>query len=263
MHLGMRGQVALIGGASQGLGLACAEGLAAEGVNVVLCARSKAKLVAAANDIENRCGVAALPIATDLAREQDIVAAFRAVQEKFGQLDILVTNAGGPPAGTFEATTDEQWEATFRLTLMHVVRLCRLSIPLMRKHGGGRIVNLTSIAVKQVVENLVLSTSLRAAVVGLAKTLAVELARDGIAVNNVCPGFIRTQRLEALWGSAAQKRGVSFEELLGEQAKLVPFGRIGKPEELADLVVFLASPRASYITGTTIQVDGGLYKGLL
>jgi len=232
-------------------------------VHVALCARSKEKLARAAEDLKSRYGVTALPLVTDLSRREDVKRAVAAVEERFGRLDILVTNAGGPPPGRFETITDEQWEATFHLTLMHVVRLCRLVVPLMREHGGGRIVNLTSISVKQVVENLVLSNAMRAAVVGLAKTLAIELAPDGIAVNNVCPGYIRTQRLEALWGGAAAKRGITFEAMLAEQAALIPLGRIGTPEDLADLVVFLASPRARYITGATIQVDGGLYRGIL
>lgn len=263
MDLGLKGQVALVGGASRGLGLAVAEGLAREGARVAICARSGNDLVRQAERLRAAHGTDVVPVPADLANPDGADAALEGAVSEFGGIDILVTNAGGPPALRFEQTTDTDWQAAFQLTLMHVVRLSRLVAPMMRERGGGRIINLASISVKQVVENLVLSTAIRAAVIGLAKTLATEYASYGITVNNVCPGYIKTSRLETLWSSAAERYGMTFDEYCAQQSRNVPLGRIGVPTDISDLVVFLASSRASYITGATIQVDGGLYKGLL
>ncbi len=263
MDLGLKGQVVMVCGASSGLGLAVAEEFAREGARIAICARSAGELERQAARLSSTHSGEVVPVAADLSNPEGVNAAFTGVLDGFGGIDVLVTNAGGPPAVSFEQTKDTEWEAAFQLTLMHVVRLSRLAAPVMRQRGGGRIVNLVSISVKQVVENLVLSTAIRSAVVGLAKTLATELGPCGITVNNVCPGYIGTKRLESLWGGAAEKSGVTYDEYCRNQAKAIPLGRIGTPQDVASLVVFLASSRAGYMTGTTIQVDGGLCKGLL
>jgi 3-oxoacyl-[acyl-carrier protein] reductase len=263
MDLGLKGQVALVGGASKGLGLAVAEGLAREGVRVAICARSGGELLRQAERLSAAYDTDVIAVPSDLSKQDGANTALEGTVRSFGGVDILVTNAGGPPALRFEQTTDDHWNAAFQLILMHVVRLSRLVAPIMEGRGGGRIINLASISVKQVIENLVLSTAIRAGVIGLAKTLATEFANRGITVNNICPGYIRTSRLETLWGGSAERNGMTFDEYCAQQARNVPLGRIGVPTDIADLVVFLASARAAYITGATIQVDGGLYKGLL
>jgi len=262
MDLGLQDKVALVAASSKGLGRAIAYGLAKEEARVAICARGEEALAQTAVEIEEATGSPVLAMVADLTDKQNIESLVARVVEEFGRLDILVTNAGGPPPGLFVDLTDEKWKEAFHLTLMSAVRLCREVIPHMRRQGGGRIITMTSISVKQPVENLMLSNSLRLAVIGLTKTLANELAKDNILVNSVCPGWTRTERVEPLLQDRAQRQGTSVEEEFAKIEKDIPLGRMGTPEEVANLVVFLASEKASNITGTAIQVDGGYVKGV-
>jgi 3-oxoacyl-[acyl-carrier protein] reductase len=200
-----------------------------------------------------------LAIPADVTVTDDIKRVVESGVDRFGRIDILVTNAGGPPAGRFEQLTHEQWEEAIRLTLFSAIELTRQVLPGMKERHWGRILNITSIAVKQPVENLLLSNSLRAGLTGFARTLANEVAADGITVNNIMPGYTRTERLDEL----AEKQGISADEFRGKWEKEIPMGRLGEPREFAALATFLVSERASYITGTSIQVDGGWIKSLL
>ncbi|MCE5272011.1 SDR family oxidoreductase [bacterium] len=263
MDLGLTGKTALVCGASRGLGYAAALELAAEGANVVLCSRTEADIRAAADRIHSATGARAAAVAADVAEPESAALLVRTALERFGALHVLVTNAGGPPPGRFESHSDAAWQKAFELNLLSAVRLIRECIPPMRQAGWGRIVNITSVAVKQPIDGLILSNSVRAGVIGLAKTLSNELARDNILVNNVCPGFILTDRTKSLFDSRALAEGRSPEEIRESVAASVPLGRLGEPRELAALVAFLCSERASYLTGTSIQVDGGLLKALM
>ncbi|MBN2290497.1 MAG: SDR family oxidoreductase [Candidatus Glassbacteria bacterium] len=263
MDLGIRDKTAIVCGASRGLGYAAAGELAAEGAKVVICARGAGPLEEAARRIAGETGSPALPVAADVSRAGDVSRVVEAALEAFGGIDILVNNAGGPPPGLFETHDDRAWLAAFELNLLSAVRFSRAVIGPMRRSGGGRIVNITSVAVKQPVDNLVLSNAVRAGVVGMAKTLSNELAPHGILVNNVCPGFILTDRLVSLIRGRAEKQAVSYQEALDSFTSQVPLGRTGEPAELAALVAFLCSQRASYITGATILVDGGLCRALM
>ncbi len=263
MDLGLSGKVALIGGASRGLGKACALRLAQEGVHVAICSRDAGVIEAAAADIRARTSVKVLPIPADQSRAADIERLVAAVVDTFGRIDIAVTNTGGPPPGSFLAHDDAAWEAAFQGLLMSVVRICRAVIPVMRRQGGGRIINNTSFTVKEPAERLVLSNVFRVGVIALAKTLSREVAADHILVNNICPGSFDTERMRDLIekGAAASGRTVAEEE--AEWVSRIPIGRMQEPEELADLVVFLASERVGAITGATIPIDGGMLHGLL
>ena len=263
MDLGIKNKVALVLAASKGLGRASASALVAEGAQVVIGSRNKEQLEQTAQQIRQESGSAVLAIPTDVTRDEDIKALVAATVHELGHIDILVTNAGGPPAGTFDAFDDAQWQAAFELNLLSTVRLIRATLPHMRKTGSGRIINIVSLAAKEPIDALILSNSIRPGVIGLAKTLSIELAPDQITVNNICPGRILTDRV--FQGSSIRRKveqGMSQQEALGELAKNIPLGRLGQPEELGALVAFLASRQAGYITGTTIQIDGGLLRAL-
>jgi 3-oxoacyl-[acyl-carrier protein] reductase len=263
MDLGLKDRVALVCGASRGLGKAVAEGLAREGAKLAICSRSPEGIARAAAQIASEFGVEVLGRAADLSRAGEAGDFFQEARVRLGKVDILVTNAGGPPSLPFDEISDAQWQAAFELTLMSAVILIREALPVMQENGYGRIVNLTSVAVKQPIEGLILSNTLRAGLVGLAKTLSSVYARHNVTINNVCPGYTMTERVRELSEVLARRQGVSVEEVIREWETQIPMGRLGRPEELASLVVFLASEKAGYLTGTTIQVDGGYFKGLM
>ncbi len=262
MDLGLKGKAALVAAASQGMGRAIARNLAREGARVAICARNKEPLEAAAEAIRKETGAEVLAVPADVSRLADATAFVDRARAAFGGVDILVMNAGGPPTGRFEALTEEQWAKAYDLTLMSAVRLARAAVPAMRSRGGGSIVAITSISVKQPLDNLLLSNAMRSAVVGLVKTLARELAPDRIRVNAIAPGLVATDRLIELHKVRAEREGRSVEEVGKEDARAIPLGRFGKPEEIADFVTYLVSDRASYVTGNVIQVDGGMFRGL-
>jgi 3-oxoacyl-[acyl-carrier protein] reductase len=264
MDLGLRDKVAIVMAASKGLGRACATALAAEGARVTIGARGAQVLEKTAQEIQQATRSRVLAVPADVTKAGDLEAIVTATVREFGRIDILVNNAGGPPAGKFESFGDAQWQAAFELNLLSTVRLVRLVLPQMRKTGSGRIITIVSTSVKQPIDGLLLSNAIRSGVVGLAKTLSVELAPDNITVNNVCPGRILTDRLRQIYHiNERVQQGAREEAVLKEMAQDVPMGRVGKPEELGALVAFLASQQAAYITGTTIQVDGGLVRSLL
>lgn len=263
MELGLKGKTALVAGSSQGLGRAIAEELASEGVALALCARGEKRLQRTLEEISQRHGVRIIAVVTDLESPAEVERLADTVKKEMGPVDILVNNAGGPPAGQFTDLSPEMWDRAVRLTLMSAVNLTRAVLPGMKKRRWGRIVNVTSVAVKQPVENLMLSNSLRAAVTGFARTLANEIASFGITVNNVLPGFTATQRLNELAENLAASNRVDKSEVRAQWESQIPSGRLGEPRELAALVAFLASERAAYITGASIPVDGGWVKSLL
>ncbi|HKV56799.1 MAG TPA: SDR family oxidoreductase [Ktedonobacteraceae bacterium] len=264
MDLGLRDKVAIVMAASKGLGRACAEALAAEGVRVTIGARDARVLEKTAQEIQKVTRRRILPVATDVTRAKDVENIVARTVRAYGRIDILVNNAGGPPPGTFESFDDARWQAAFELNLLSTVRIIRLVLPHLRKTGSGRIINIVSTSVKQPIDGLLLSNAIRSGVVGLAKTLSAELASDNITVNNVCPGRILTDRLRQIYLIDEKVRqGTSEDAVLKEMAQGIPMGRVGKPEELGAFVAFLASQQAAYITGTTTQIDGGLVRSLL
>jgi 3-oxoacyl-[acyl-carrier protein] reductase len=263
MDLGLAGRVALVAASSKGLGRAVAEELAAEGAHVVVSARGEAALEETARAVEALGPGEVLAVRSDLAEPGAGAALAAAALDRFGRVDILVNNAGGPPAGSFEDHAPKAWRDAYRLNLESALDLTRAVLPGMKENGWGRIVNITSVAVKEPVDGLILSNSIRAAVTGFARTLANEVARFGITVNNALPGFTRTDRLIELAESMAESRGVATDEIEAEWNLRIPAGRLGEPREFAALVAFLASERASYITGVSVTVDGGRTRALL
>ena len=262
MDLGIRDKIAIVAASSRGLGKAVAMGLAEEGVNLTICARGKDQLKKTAEEIRSKTGSNVLAIDADVSNTDDIKRVVSETLNKYSQLHILVNNAGGPPLGYFESFSLEDWQKALELNLLSTITFIQEAISHMKKQKWGRVVNITSVAVKQPIDGLILSNTSRAGVIGLTKTLSNEYARDNILFNNVCPGRIRTDRIIQLAEGRAKEANISIEEVLSAMEKDIPIGRIGKPKELADLVIFLASERASYITGTTIQVDGGVVKGI-
>jgi len=263
MDLGLRDRVALVAASSRGLGRATAEELAAEGATLVMCARGEDALREAAASIERSSGARVLALPADLADPAAVDRVIDAAMQAFGRVDILVTNTGGPPAGPFESHSREAWHEAVRQNLDSVLNLTRPVLAGMKERRWGRIVNVTSIAVKQPVENLILSNSVRAAVTGFARTLANEVAEYGITVNNVLPGYTRTQRVDELAARRAALAGTTAADAFATWEREIPMKRLGEPREFGALVAFLASERASYITGTSIPVDGGWIKALL
>jgi 3-oxoacyl-[acyl-carrier protein] reductase len=248
MDLGIKGRVAMVAAASKGLGRAAAEALAREGCTLSVCSRS----VPSFGD---------LAVACDVTRAEDLQRWYDQTVERFGRVDILVTNTGGPPAATFLNLSEEQWRLGIDSTLMNVVRLARLVLPGMQQRRWGRIVHITSFVAKQPTELLTVSSTLRAGISGLTKTLADQVARNGITVNAVLPGHFLTDRQKQLSEIRAGEQGITPEEYLQKAVQAIPVGRYGRPEELADAIAFLCSERAGFITGASLQVDGGQYRG--
>ena len=263
MDLGLTGKVALVAASSRGLGRAVAEELAREGTHLVLCARGGEALRATADDIRQRTGVRVEAVEADIGEQPDRDRVLERAMAAFGRVDVLVSNSGGPPAGPFEAHDADAWAVAVRQTLVSVVELTRGVLEGMKARRWGRIVNVTSIAVKQPVDNLMLSNSVRAAVTGFARTLANEVAPFGITVNNVMPGYTRTQRVVDLAARNAALRDTTPEAAARRWEGEIPMGRLGEPSEFAAMVAFLASERASYTTGASIPVDGGWIRTLL
>jgi 3-oxoacyl-[acyl-carrier protein] reductase len=263
MDLGLEDKVALVAASSRGLGRACAHTLSAEGAKVAICARNDKTLRATADEIARDTGNQVLAIVAELTSARDCRRVVQETIDFFDGLHVLVTNNGGPASGFFFDFDDNDWYRTVDLTLMSAIRLIRMAVPHMQKQKWGRIINITSGSVKQPLDNLILSNSLRAGVVGMARTLANQLAADGITVNNVLPGDILTSRVVQLAENQAKAQGKSTDEVLAGSAAQIPVGRVGEPEELAAVVAFLASEQAAYVNGTSILVDGGRYKGLM
>jgi len=263
MDLGIKNKVALVAGGSQGLGKAVARELVREGALVAICALEDKSLPEAKEEISKECGREILAIAADLTADGQAKACVRQTIERFGSVDILINNAGGPPVSSFLEIDDKLWEYGFRLNLLSTIILTREVIPLMKQKCWGRIINMTSIAVKQPIDGLILSNTIRSGVIGLAKTLSTELAPFNVTVNSVCPGYTLTDRVRNLAQATAQKEGTTAAAIIKKWEAAIPAGRLGTPEEFAALVVFLASERSSYITGAAIQIDGGWYRGIM
>src|SRR6267143_1664710 len=262
MDLELTGKVAIVGGASKGLGRACAQVLADEGAKLALCSRSQKDLDKAAQEIHDTARADVLAFAGDLDRPETVRDLVAATVGRFGRLDILVNNSGGPPLARAHNATEEQWATALQRSLLFFARMSREAVPHL-KQAGGRIVNILASTVYQPIPNLALSGATRMGVVAFAKSLADEVGRDGILVNNVCPGSILSERMLSNVTARAKELGIPVDEALAQRAAETAVGRIGEPKELAYLVAFLASGKASYITGTTILVDGGLVRSVL
>jgi len=262
METGLKGRVAIVAASSQGIGQATAEALAAEGCRIAMCARNAQTLHAAAQRIQKRHHVEVFAHALDVTDAEAVHRFVDVVVSKFGGIDVCVTNAGGPPAKGFLAASLEDWRNAVDANFMSTVYFAREVIPHMQRRHWGRIITITSITTKQPVADLVLSNAVRAAVVGLVKSLANEFGKDGILVNNVGPGYTATDRLKELAKARSATLGKSEKEISDGWSADAPVKRLGEPREVADAIVWLASERASYVTGQTVLVDGGLYKGL-
>lgn len=262
MDLGLAGRVAIVAAGSKGLGRAVAEELAAEGVAVVVCARGREALDATCEEIRKRGGRAQAVVA-DVSKSEEIRRVVAEARHVFGPIDILVTNSGGPRSGRFEQLAPEDWDAATRLLLTNAVEFTRAVLPDMRARRWGRILNITSIAAKQPVDGLMLSNSLRSAVIAFGRTLANEVAADGVTVNNLLPGYTRTERVVELSDEMSVAHNTTPAAIIGKWEQEIPMRRIGEPREFAALAAFLASNRASYITGQSIAVDGGWIKSLM
>ena len=263
MDLELSGKVAIVGGASKGLGRACAEVLAQEGVRVMICSRTQADLEQAAEEIRRATEAEILTFPGDLDSPETIKSLVATTVKHFGRLDVLVNNSGGPPLARAATAGEDLWAIAVQRSLLFFVRMCREAIPHLKEQGGGRIINILASTVYQPIDNLALSGATRMGVVAFAKSLADEVGRDNILVNNVCPGSILSDRMLSNVTSRANELGIPVEEALAQRAAETSLGRVGQPEELAHLVAFLASGKASYITGTTILVDGGLVRSVL
>ncbi|MDT8897285.1 MAG: SDR family oxidoreductase [Thermanaerothrix sp.] len=263
MDLGLHNKVALVTGASRGLGYATALVLSQEGARVAINSRNAEALQKAVASIQEQTGHTVLAIPGDITAPETAQTLVQEVISTYGQLDIVIANAGGPPPGSFASLDDDKWYAAIELSLMSQVRLIRAALPYLEKSTTPAVLTVTSYAVKQPIPNLILSNSIRAATVGLTKSLALELGHKGIRFNSILPGWTETERVIELMRNRAEMNGTTIEEEIQKQARESPLGRMGKPEEFARVAAFLVSPAASYVTGVMLQVDGGMYKGLL
>jgi len=263
MDLGLSGRVAIIAAASKGLGRAVAEELAREGAQVAICSRSADALAEAAARIAQAGGREPFYQAVDVTDSSAVSAFVAAVEQRFGRIDICVTNSGGPPSKLFKDTESHDWHSAIDQLLMSTVFFAKEVLPRMQRNKWGRLITITSYTVKQPVDGMLLSNSVRAAVTGLARTLANEYGPDGITVNNVCPGYTNTDRLADLAGMLSKRNSTTPEAVFANWERQIPAGRIGTPEEFAAVVTFLASERASYLNGTSIAIDGGIVRSLL
>jgi 3-oxoacyl-[acyl-carrier protein] reductase len=263
MDFGLKDKVAFVAGASQGIGKATAIELSKEGAKVALCALDDPELPKAVEEIRSITGNEVIGIPANLTVTEDARNFIRKGLEYFGTVDILVNNSGGPPDRKFLEIDEELWKFGFRLNLLSTITMTREAVPVMMEKRWGRIINMTSVSVKQPIEGLILSNTMRIGVVGLAKTLSNELAPYNITVNNVCPAYIATERVRKLSLDVAEKQGATPEEIIRKWESQMPIGRMGKPDEVAALIAFLASERAGFITGDSIQIDGGYYKGVM
>ena len=264
MDLGLQNRVAIICAASQGLGKAAALAFAREGANVVICSRDMGKLESAAEEIRREAkGSSVLPVAADVTSAEQIQHLVNETVTHFGKVDILVTNAGGPPVGGFAELSDADWDKGIALNLLSTIRLIRAAVPEMQKKKWGRIINITSLTVKQPIGDLIVSSTVRPGIMGLSKVLSQQLGRDGILINTIAPGYFLTARQKELSITRAAATGMSLRAYLAEQSQDIPLGRLGDPEELANMIVFLGSERSSYVTGAVIAVDGGTTRGIL
>lgn len=263
MDLHLKEKRALVTGASRGLGYALALGLAREGCQVVINSRDEGRIKAAAETIARETGSQVIGLAGDVTGPDEPTKLVHHAAEALGGLDLLVTNAGGPAAGLFESLDEAAWAKAIDLSLMSHVRLIKAALPYLKQSKAASVLTITSYSVKQPIPNLVLSNSVRAATVGLTKSLALELGKDGIRFNSILPGWTETERVYELMSFRAQQNGTSVEEEIAKQSQESPLGRMGRPEEFANAAVFLLSPAASYITGVMLNVDGGMYKGTL
>ncbi len=263
MDLGLKGKTALVTAASKGLGKAIASELSAEGCNVAICARNMTPLKQTATEIGQATGGKVMAVKADVTNKKQIENLVQTVKDQFKRIDILVCNAGGPPLGTFDKLDESDFKWAIELNLMSTINLCRLVLPAMKKKRWGRIINMTSISAKQPLDNLMLSNATRAGVLGFSKTLATEVASRGITVNCLCPGYTMTDRLKTFAKELSKSSKVSVGQIFNSWQRAIPANRLAEPAEIGYLVAFLASERAAYITGSTIQIDGGFTKGLL
>src|ERR1700686_4858459 len=263
MDLGLKGRVAIVAAASAGLGFAVAKELSLEGADGAICARTARDLQSAAANIQRASGREVFHQAVDVTDAKAVAGFVSAVETRFKRIDICVTNSGGPPSKLFEETRNEEWQAAIDQLLMSCVFFARETLPRMKKNKWGRLITITSYPEKQPVDGLLLSNSIRSAVTGLARTLANEYGPQGITVNNVCPGYTKTDRLSELSDAISARTGAKPEEVVAGWERQIPAGRLGKPEEFAAVVAFLASERASYVNGVSLAVDGGIVRSLL
>ena len=263
MDLQLNGKKALVTGASRGLGFATARGLAREGCNLVINSRNLESVTLAAGKLESETSARIVPLEGDVSVPGEPEHLVERTAAALGGLDLLVTNTAGPPPGPFESFDDAAWQSAIELTLLSHVRLIRAALPHLKESPAASVLTITSYSVKQPVPNLLLSNSIRAATVGLTKTLALECGSEGIRFNSILPAWTETERVTELMAARAEANQTSIEEELRKQARESPFGRMGRPEEFANAAVFLLSPAASYITGVMLSVDGGMYKGMI